>query len=69
MEVREKYIARLLNDPASHGYSEIKFIHTPQVVVSRWVRQRCQYLCRSSRQSDLCPPFSPTADDTLKMLD
>jgi len=69
MEVREKYIARLLNDPAAHGYSEIKFVHTPQIVVSRWVRQRCQYLCRATRQSDLCPPFSPTADDTLKMLD
>jgi predicted metal-binding protein len=69
MEVREKYIARLLNDPVGHGFTEIKFVHTPQIIVSHWVRMRCQYVCRATRQSDLCPPFSPDAEATTRMLD
>ena len=69
MEVREKYIARLLNDPIVYGFSETKFIHMPQIITSNWVRQRCQYVCRHVRQSDFTPPFSPGAADTQKMLD
>lgn len=69
MEIREKYVARLINDPFTHGFTEIKFIHMPQIVTARWVRQRCQYMCLAARQSDLCPPFSPSAEDTAKMID
>lgn len=69
MEVREKYVARLMNDPATHGFSEIKFVHTPQIVTGKWVRLRCQYVCQAARQSELVPPFSPTVADTVGMLD
>lgn len=69
MEVREKYVARLLNDPETHGFTEIKFVHMPQIAIARWVRQRCQYLCNETRQSDSCPPFSPTAPETVGMLE
>lgn len=68
MEVREKYIAKLLSEPESVGFTELKFIHTPQIAPAKWVRLRCQYLCSQTRQSDLCPPFSPTVDDTEKMM-
>lgn len=69
MEVREKYVARLINDPEHHGFSAIKFIHMPQIVTARWVRLRCQYLCRYTRQSDLCPPFSPSSEDTAHLIE
>lgn len=69
MEVREKYIARIMTEPAAHGFTEIKFVHTPQICIGKWVRLRCQYVCRQRRQSDLCPPFSVTAEDTSRMLE
>ena len=69
MEVREKYIARLLNEPTQLGFTAIKFIHMPQIVTSRWVRQRCQYTCRYTRQSDLCPPFSPSTEETSRLIE
>lgn len=68
MEVREKYIARLMSEPWQQNFTAIKFVHMPQIVVNPWVRQRCQYLCNHTRQSDLCPPFSASAEDTLNVL-
>lgn len=69
MEVREKYIARLLNEPEASGFTEIKFIHSPQIVTSRWVRLRCQYLCNHKRQSDTVPPFSPSTEEISDILE
>ncbi len=69
MEIREKYIARLLNDPGNAGFTEAKFIHAPQIVTSRWVRLRCQYLCHHKRQSDVIPPFSPTTEEINDTLE
>ncbi len=68
-EVREKYIARLCQHPEEHGFSEIKFIHSPQITISRWVRQRCLYTCSQKHKLDVSPPMSPTAEDTFKTLD
>jgi len=69
MELREKFVGRLLQSPGRLGFTEIRFIHVPQVQVSSWVRLRCQYHCHQARQSDLSPPFSPTAADTREILD
>ncbi|MBI5155048.1 hypothetical protein HZA57_07405 [Candidatus Poribacteria bacterium] len=69
MEVREKYIARMLNDPADFNLSEAKFIHSAQVFTARAVRLRCQYTCSHTRQSDTTPPHSPSADETRGVLD
>jgi len=69
MEVREKFIARVLNNPDTLGFTDCKFIHSPQLCVAHWVRQRCLYTCHAARQSDVTPPFSPTPELTLKMLE
>lgn len=69
MELREKFVARLLNDPVTYGFTEMKFVHMPQIVVARWIRQRCLYVCQARRQSDFCPPFSPAAEDTARTLE
>ncbi|MCC6546974.1 DUF2284 domain-containing protein [Candidatus Sumerlaeota bacterium] len=67
--MRERYIARLMSEPWQQNFTAIKFVHMPQIVVNPWVRQRCQFLCTQSRQSDLCPPFSPNAAETAKVLE
>ncbi|MEQ8819766.1 MAG: DUF2284 domain-containing protein [Sumerlaeia bacterium] len=69
MEVRERYVARLINKPDSIGLSEIKFIHTPQVFTTRATRLRCQYTCSMTRQSDTVPPHCPTAPEAREILD
>ncbi len=69
MEVREKYIARVMNSPEEHGFTNVKFVHTPQLATASWVRLRCQYTCRNARKSDFVPPFSPTVDDTIRMME
>jgi predicted metal-binding protein len=69
MEMREKYVARLINEPTRYGFTEIKMINAPQVQLARNVRQRCWYLCKAANQLDTTPPVTPTADDTQLMLD
>jgi predicted metal-binding protein len=69
MEVREKYIARLLKDPTAFGFTEIKFVHAPQVQYSRAIRLRCQYTCHGAGSSVLTPPHSPTMEEAQRMID
>lgn len=68
-EVRERYVALLMQDPELYGFSEVKFIHGAQVFTNRAVRLRCQYTCTETRQSDCSPPYTPTAHETREILD
>ncbi len=69
MEQREKYIARLIHNPGGHGLSETRMINTPQVLVARWARLKCQYSCRGISAPMFHPPQSPTAEDTSEVLE
>ncbi|MDW5562898.1 MAG: DUF2284 domain-containing protein [Methanomassiliicoccus sp.] len=40
-----------------------------QVVTAHWVRLRCQYGCKYYGTRLTCPPYSPTPEDTRKVLD
>ncbi|MCC5876958.1 MAG: hypothetical protein JJU11_12125 [Candidatus Sumerlaeia bacterium] len=68
MEVREKFVARLLNNPESIGFTEVKFVHSPQLQLSHAVRMRCQYTCSAAGESHLSPPGSPDPERVEKML-
>ena len=39
-----------------------------EIVVSNWVRLKCQYGCPSYAKKLSCPPYSPTPDDTRQIL-
>ena len=39
------------------------------VVTADWVRMRCQYGCSEYGRCLTCPPYSPAAHETRKMLD
>ncbi len=52
----------------SKGVDKAMIIDPKTVVVSNWVRLKCQYGCGGYGKSLTCPPHSPTPDYTGKML-
>lgn len=69
MEVREKYIARLLKHPDSLGFTEIKFVHAPQLQLRHGVRLRCQYTCTAAGTSPTSPPRTPDVKQVEAMVE
>jgi len=51
------------------GAREAKIISPQSVVTAEWVRLKCQYGCGGYGQSLTCPPYSPTPEQTRRMLD
>jgi predicted metal-binding protein len=47
---------------------DFKFIDTKSVVIGYWTRYKCQYGCGAYGKSLCCPPYTPTPDDTKKIL-
>lgn len=52
----------------SLGVSKAKIIDTENVVVGNWVRLKCQFGCGGYGECLTCPPYSPTPEDTKKMI-
>lgn len=50
------------------GATDAKVINTNQVVVNHWVRWKCRFGCPSYNTSLMCPPHSPTPDETRALL-
>ena len=42
------------------GYSDFKWIDPHKIVVSQWVRMKCQYGCDEYGQTATCPPNAPS---------
>jgi predicted metal-binding protein len=51
------------------GAKEAKVISPLQVFTAEWVRRKCQYGCDGYNEHLTCPPFSPTPQETRRMLD
>jgi len=51
------------------GACIIKSINPNEVVVGNWVRLKCQYGCPSYGKKLSCPPYSPTPEETRKVLE
>ena len=51
------------------GAKEAKIISTKDVFTSPWVRIKCQYGCDLYGKCLTCPPYSPTPEQTRKILD
>ncbi len=47
---------------------DFKFIDPVSIVVGHWTRQKCQYGCSGYNTNLCCPPYSPNADATRKLL-
>ena len=51
------------------GAKEAKVVSTSEVFTGAWVRQKCRYGCGAYASSRNCPPYSPTPEQTRKVLD
>ena len=65
IEILEDEITKMAN---SGGAYIVSPICTDEVVVGNWVRLKCQYGCPSYAKKLSCPPYSPTPEDTRKVL-
>lgn len=51
------------------GATHAKVILPKTVVTAAWVRFKCQYGCGGYGKRLTCPPYSPTPEETLQILD
>ena len=51
------------------GAIRAKLIHPADVVTGSWVRWKCQFGCGGYDSSRMCPPHTPTPEQTRQMLD
>jgi len=50
------------------GATDAKPIRTDVVAVRNWVRLKCRYGCGGYGKRFTCPPYSPTPDETRKVV-
>ncbi len=62
-------IDALCNRAKELGAGEAKIIAPGNVFTAAWVRLKCQFGCGGYDSSRLCPPHSPTPEQTRKVLD
>ena len=60
----EKYIKQAIK----HGALDAQQIPANSVVTSQWVRMKCQYGCGGYGKRLTCPPYSPTPQETKKVI-
>lgn len=51
------------------GATAFKFIEPKDIVTAHWVRLKCQFGCKNYGTRYTCPPYSPSPEDTRKVLD
>ncbi len=51
------------------GATHAKVISPQSVVTAAWVRLKCQYGCGGYGKRLTCPPYSPTPEETRRVLD
>jgi predicted metal-binding protein len=50
------------------GAEDARIIPVKEVVVAEWPRWKCRYGCPNYGKNLLCPPNSPTPDETRRLL-
>jgi len=50
------------------GVKDAKIIPAKSIVTAEWVRLKCQFGCDGYGRRLTCPPYSPTPDETKRML-
>jgi len=51
------------------GATHAKVISPKSIITAGWVRLKCQYGCGGHGKRLTCPPYSPTPEETRKVLD
>ncbi len=66
---RTTTVESIRREAVSLGALHAKAISTKNVFTGSWVRWKCRYGCDGFGSSRLCPPHSPTPEETRRMLD
>jgi len=64
-----KSIEELKNRVMELGAMQSKIIEVKSVKTAAWVRYKCQFGCDGFAECFTCPPYSPTPEETQKILD
>lgn len=62
-------MASLRKEAVSLGALRAKVISTKKVFTAAWVRWKCGFGCDGYGSNRLCPPHSPTPEETRRVLD
>jgi predicted metal-binding protein len=66
---KDKSLRGLLQKITDIGAREAKIIDPKTVETAPWVRWKCQFGCGGYNSSLMCPPHTPTPEETRKVLD
>ena len=65
---KKKSLDKYAKKAVDLGAHDAKIISTDTIVTAPWVRMKCQYGCSGYSQCLTCPPYSPTPQETGKMV-
>ena len=63
----KEYI-KYINKVKEIGAKDAKIIPANSIITAEWVRVKCQYGCGGYGHKLACPPFTPTPEQTRKIL-
>ena len=52
-----------------HGFTDFKMISPKEIVVTQWVRMKCEFGCASFGKKASCPPNTPSVSECRKFFD
>ncbi|HDS45066.1 MAG TPA: DUF2284 domain-containing protein [Methanomicrobia archaeon] len=57
-----------LMDGLTAIHADLKLIPTEIIAVADWVRWKCQYGCRAYGKHLSCPPYTPSVEETRRLI-
>jgi predicted metal-binding protein len=61
-------IKRVETIARDHGFTDFKWIDPKAIVVSQWVRVKCEYGCPNYGKIASCPPNTPTVEECRRFF-
>ena len=61
-------IKRVETISRDHGFTDFKWIDPRAIVVSQWVRMKCEYGCPNYGRIASCPPNTPTVEECRRFF-
>lgn len=68
MQKKKSIIKELEQLALEGGATAVKPINPEDVVIARWVLDKCQFGCRTFGKRFTCPPYAPTPAETAETL-
>jgi predicted metal-binding protein len=67
--MNQKDLRNFCRNAKRAGALKAKVIATESVITANWVRYKCQYGCDGYGACLTCPPYSPTPEETERILE